>query len=61
MLGKDRRQEEMGTTEDEVPSNQDGINDSKGHESEQVPGDSEGQSSLVCCSPWGCKESDMTE
>ena len=26
---------------------------------EQVPGDSEGQGSLVCCSPWGCEESDM--
>ena len=24
-------------------------------------GDSEGQGSLECCSPWGCKESDMTE
>ena len=23
--------------------------------------DSEGQGSLACCSPWGCKESDMTE
>ena len=23
-------------------------------------GDSGGQGSLVCCSPWGCKESDMT-
>ena len=32
-----------------------------GHESEQTLGDSEGQESLVCCSPWGCKESDMTE
>ena len=31
-----------------------------GHESEQTPGDSEGQGSLVFCSPWGCKESDMT-
>ena len=31
------------------------------HEFEQVPGDSEGQGSLACCSPWGCKESDMTE
>ena len=30
-------------------------------ESEQTPGDSEGQGSLVCCSPWGCKESGMTE
>ena len=33
----------------------------KGHEFEQTLGDSEGQESLVCCSPWGRKESDMTE
>ena len=26
-----------------------------GHEFEQTPGDSEGQGSLVCCSPWGCR------
>ena len=32
-----------------------------GRESEQTPGDSEGQASLACCSPWGCKESDTTE
>ena len=32
-----------------------------GHEFEQAPGDGEGQESLVCCSPWGCKESDTTE
>ena len=32
-----------------------------GHESEQTPGDSEGQGSLVGLSPWGCKEWDMTE
>ena len=32
-----------------------------GHESEQAPGDSEGQGSLECYSPWGCKEWDMTE
>ena len=32
-----------------------------GHEFEQIPGDGEGQGILVCCSPWGCKESDMTE
>ena len=32
-----------------------------GHEFEQAPGDSEGQGSLACCSPWGCKESDMTD
>ena len=29
-----------------------------GHEFEQAPGDDEGQGSLVCCSPWGRKESD---
>ena len=32
-----------------------------GHEFEQTLGDNEGQGSLVCCSPWGCKESDTTE
>ena len=32
-----------------------------GHEFEQTPGDSEGQGSLVCCSPWGHKESDTTQ
>ena len=32
-----------------------------GQESEQAPGDGEGQGSLACFSPWGCKESDMTE
>ena len=32
-----------------------------GHEFEPAVGDSEGQGSLACCSPWGCIESDMTE
>ena len=32
-----------------------------GHEFEQAPRDGEGQGSQVCCSPWGYKESDMTE
>ena len=32
-----------------------------GHEFEQALEDGEGQGSLVCCSPWGCKESDVTE
>ena len=32
-----------------------------GHEFEQAPGVGDGQGSLVYCSPWGCKESDMTE
>ena len=33
----------------------------KGYEFEQALGDSEGQGSLVCYSPWGCKDSDMNE
>ena len=32
-----------------------------GHEFEQIPGDGEGRGRLACCSPWGLKESDMTE
>ena len=31
-----------------------------GHESEQTTGDSDGQGSLACCSPWGRKELDTT-
>ena len=31
-----------------------------GHEFEQAPGDREGQGNLMCCSPWGHRESDMT-
>ena len=33
----------------------------KGCEFEQTLGHSEGQGRLVYCSPWGSKESDMTE
>ena len=32
-----------------------------GHEFEQTLGDSKGQGSLVCCSPWDHKELDMTK
>ena len=39
----------------------DGITDSIEHESEQALGDGEQQINLVCCSPWGYKQSDMTE
>ena len=31
------------------------------HDFEQTPGDSKGQGSLECCSPWGHKELDTTE
>ena len=54
--GKDWRQEEKGTTEDETVGWHHWLN---GHESEQTQGDSEGQGSLTCCSPRGCKESNM--
>ena len=45
-------------TEDEMVGWHHGLD---GHESEQAPGVSDGQGSLMCCSPWGRKESDMTE
>ena len=32
-----------------------------GHEFEQASGVGDGQGSLACCTPWGCKESDTTE
>ena len=32
-----------------------------GHEHKSTPGDGEGQESMACCSPWGCKELDITE
>ena len=56
--GKDLGQEEKRTTEDEMVGWYHQLN---GHESEQTLGDGEGQGSLACCSPEGCKESDMTE
>ena len=56
--GKDRRQEEKGTTEDEMVGWHHRLN---GHEFEQAPGDGDGQGSLACCSPRDWKESDITE
>ena len=56
--GKDWRPEENGTTEDEMVGWHHWLN---GHEFEQTPGDSEGQGSLACCSPWGCKQLNTTE
>ena len=47
-----------GMTEDEMVGCHHWLN---GHEFEQASGDGEGQGSLVCCSPWGRKESDTTE
>ena len=56
--GKDCRQEEKGMTEDEMGGWHHWLD---GHEFEQAPGAGDGQGSLVCCSPRGCKESDKTE
>ena len=56
--GKDWRWEEKGTTEDEMAGWHHPLN---GHEFEWAPGVGDGQGSLTCCSPWGCKESDTTE
>ena len=56
--GKDGRQEEKGTTEHEMVRWHHQLN---GYEFEQTLGDSEGQGSLACCSPWGHKESDTIE
>ena len=56
--GKDRGQEEKGATEDEMVGWHHQLN---GYEFEQTPGDGDEQGSLACCSPWGHKESNMTE
>ena len=50
--GKDWRQEEKGTTEDEMVGWHHWL---EGLEFEQAPGVGDGQGSLACCSPWGCK------
>ena len=56
--GKDWRQEEKGTSEDEMVGWHHQLD---GHESEQAPGVGDGQGNLVCCSPWGHQESNTTE
>ena len=56
--GKNWEQEEKGVTEDEFVGWHPQLN---GHEFEQALGDSEGQGSLACCSPWGGKESNVAE
>ena len=47
--GKDWEQEEEGVTEDEMGGWHHWLN---GHKFEQTLGDSEGQGSLACCTPW---------
>ena len=63
LLGKDLEarkdwRQEKGTTEEEMVGWHHQLN---GHEFEQAPGVGNGQGSLVCCSPWGHKESETTE
>ena len=56
--GKDWMQEEKGKTEDEMVGWHHWF---YGHNFEQALGVGDGRGSLVCCSPWGLKESDTTE
>ena len=56
--GKDWRQDEKGTTEDEMAGWHHWLD---GCESEWTPGVGDGQEGLACCGSWGSKESEMTE
>ena len=56
--GKDWRQEEQGTTEDEIGGWHHWLN---GNGFGWTLGVGDGQRGLSCCSPWGCKELDLTE
>ena len=56
--GKDWRQEEKGTTEDEMAGWHHWLD---GHGFEQALGVGDGQGGLACCGPWDRKESDTTE
>ena len=56
--GKDWRWEGKAMTEDEICGWHYWFD---GHESEQALGVGDGQGGLVCCSPWGHKQSDTTE
>ena len=57
-IGKDGRQEEKGTTEDEMVGWHYWLN---GHGFGWPPGVGEGQGGLACCSSWGRKDLRMTE
>ena len=56
--GRDWRQEEKGTTEDEMTGWHHRLD---GHEFEWTPGVGDEEGGLACCDSWGCKESDTTE
>ena len=57
-VGKNRGQEEKGTTEDEMVGWHHQLN---GNGFGCTPGVGDGQGGLACCGSWGCKESDMTK
>ena len=57
VAGKGWRQEEKGTTEDEMVGWHHQLD---GHDFEETLGVGDGQKGVVCCSPWGRKESDTT-
>ena len=56
--GKNWRQEEKGTMENEMVGWHHWLD---GHEFEQAPGASDGKGGLACCSPWGRKASERTD
>ena len=56
--GKDWRQEKKGMTEDKMVEWHHQLN---GHQFEETPRVGDGHGGLVCCGPWGCKESDMAD
>ena len=58
MLGKIEGRRAKGATEDKMVGWHHRLD---GPEFEQTLGDSERQGSLECCSPWACKESDMSD
>ena len=56
--GEDERQDEKGTTQDEMVGWHYQLN---GHDFEETPGVCDELESLACCSPWACKVLDTTE
>ena len=58
VLGKVESERTRGQQRMVHPLNDHALN---GHEFEQILGDGDGLKGLACCSPWGHKESDMTE
>ena len=58
MLEKIEGRRRRGLTEDEMAGLHHRLD---GREFEQASGVGDGQGSVACCSPWGCKELDRTQ